>query len=94
MDCKGEGGSEMVRLGRQRNSGNYKISRQKEQPQMPWAPPCDLTLQTPYLHLHLPLFQSTVIRGTHTKAVEYCAFDIIISTVTYCMDKTQCLGIG
>lgn len=55
---------------------------------MPWAPPHDLTLQTPYMHLHLPLFQSTVTKGTCAKAVGYCAFDLIISTVTYCIDKT------
>ena len=53
---------------------------------MPWAPPGDLTLQTPYLHLLL--FQSTVTKGTCTKAVGYCACDLMISTVTYCIDKT------
>lgn len=88
MDCKGEDRSERVRVGRERDSGSYKISGQEEQPRMPWAPPHDLTLQTPYMHLHLPLFQSTVTKGTCTKAVGYCAFDLIISTVTYCIDKT------
>ena len=89
MDCRGEDGSERVRLGGMRDGGNYKkISGQEEQPQMPWAAPRDLTLQTPYLHLHLPLFQSTVTKGTCTKAVEYCAFHIIINIVIYCTDKT------
>ena len=38
---------------------------QEKQPHMPWAPPRDLTLQTPYLPLCLPLSSLLFLNG-HT----------------------------
>ena len=54
-----------------------------------WLDPADSISASPS-----PSFPVHCIRGTRTKAIEYCALDIIISTVIYCMDTTQCLCIG
>jgi len=77
-----------------RDGGNYKkISGQEEQPKMPWAPPRDLTLQTPYLHLHLPLFQSTVTKGTCTKAVGI-VHSILLSGLLFIVLRPNACALG